>query len=79
MKNNKKTVITFVAVITAIIGVAVAVGAYLKRKAQDISEKLDFDGDLYYEDEDYYDDEVIEDESIDPEEVDEIEDEESVE
>ncbi|MEG0691787.1 MAG: hypothetical protein RR444_01770 [Oscillospiraceae bacterium] len=58
MKNRKKAIITIVAVLTAIIGVAVAVGAYLKRKAEDISEKLDYDGDLYYEDDDYYDDDI---------------------
>ncbi len=59
MKNKKRTVIiTLIAVITAFVGVAVTVGAYLKRKAEDISEKLDFDGDLYYEDEDYFDEEI---------------------
>ncbi|MFZ2537627.1 MAG: hypothetical protein WAX04_01845 [Oscillospiraceae bacterium] len=58
MRNKKRMVITIIAVATAIVGVAVAIGAYLKRKADDISEKLDFDGDLYYEDEDYFDDEI---------------------
>lgn len=58
MKNKKKSIIATIAVITAIIGVVVAVGAYLKKKAEDISEKLDFDGDLYYEDDDYFDEEI---------------------
>lgn len=49
MKNRKK-MITLVAVITAIIGAAVAVGTFLKRNAKSLSEKLDYDGRLYYED-----------------------------
>lgn len=55
MKNKKKSVITLIAVLTAIIGAAVAVGAFLKRKARDISDKLDYDGSLYYEDDDFDD------------------------
>ena len=58
MKNKKKSVITIVAILTAVVGVAVAVGAFLKRKAKDLGEKLDYDGSLYYEDdEDELDDE----------------------
>ena len=55
MKNKKKSVITLIAVLTAIIGAAVAVGAFLKRKARDIGDKLDYDGSLYYEDDDFED------------------------
>lgn len=58
MKNKKRSVIATIAVLTAVVGVIVAVGAYLKKKAVDISEKLDFDGDLYYEDEDYFDEDI---------------------
>lgn len=73
MKNKKRAVITFIAVLTAIVGVGVAVGAYLKRKAEDISEKLDFDGDLYYEDEDYFDDEITAPEKPCNDDVDDVE------
>lgn len=48
--KSKKKVITLVAVLTAIIGAAVAIGAFLKRNAKVIGEKLDYDGNLYYED-----------------------------
>ena len=50
--KDKKKLITLVAVITAIIGATVALAALLKRKAKDIGEKLDYDGSLYYEDDD---------------------------
>lgn len=54
-KSNKKWVIALIAILTAIVGVAVAVGAYLKKKAAVIGENLDFDADFYDEDDDFYD------------------------
>lgn len=57
MKNKKSSLFAKIAIFTAIISAIIAVGVYLKKKAEDISEKLDFDGNLYYddEDEDYFD------------------------
>lgn len=54
-KNNKKfNLIAIIAILTTITGVIVAVFAYLKKKANSINEKLDFDGDIYFEDDDSY-------------------------
>ena len=55
-KNKKKCFVWFFALLAAIVGAAVAVGAYLKKKAEKIGENLDYDGDIYFEDDDYYDD-----------------------
>lgn len=53
MKEKKgKVIVTTIAVITAIVGAAVAVAVYLKKKAEAIGEKLDFDGNIYFEDDD---------------------------
>lgn len=49
--KSKKTWIAVLAVITAIIGALVAVGAFLKRKAKALGDQLDYDGDLYLEEE----------------------------
>ena len=50
MKKNKKAIIVALAAAAVVIGSLVAAFAYLKRKADIIGEKLDFDGDLFYDD-----------------------------
>ena len=49
--KSKKTWIAVLAVFTAVIGAVVAVGAFLKRKAKSLGDQLDYDGDLYLEEE----------------------------
>ena len=56
MKKKKRSWITVIAVFTAIIGAAVAVGTFLKKKAKTIGEQLDYEDSLYYDDEDDYED-----------------------
>lgn len=51
MKKNKKGLVAFLAILTAVVGIAVAIGAYLKKKAEAIGEDLDFDTDFYDDDE----------------------------
>ena len=48
--KKKKSVIVLVAVFTTIVGAVLAVGAYLKRKARDLGDTLDYDGSIYFED-----------------------------
>ncbi len=62
------------AIVTAIVGVAVAVGTYLKKKADAIGENLDFDDDIYCEDDDYYNTDV--DYNLEQEQLSEIDEEE---
>lgn len=54
MKTNskKKSVVTILAILAAVVGAAVAVYTYLKKKAGDIGKQLDYDGNVYYEDDD---------------------------
>lgn len=54
-KNKKRSVIAMIAVLAAVVGAAVALGAFLKKKAAKLGEQLDYDGSLYYEDDDYAD------------------------
>lgn len=54
-EHKKHSIIAAIAITTAIVGGIIAVFVYLKRKADDISNKLDFDSDLYYDDDDYFD------------------------
>jgi hypothetical protein len=56
---KKKSPWKAIAIITAIVGAVVAVASYLKRKSQKISEELDFDNSMYFEDDSSmtYDDE----------------------
>jgi len=51
MKKNRRGLVAFLAILTAVIGIAVAIGAYLKKKAEAIGEDLDFDADFYDDDE----------------------------
>lgn len=53
--NKKLSVIGAIAAVVAILGVVAVVYAYFKKKTDEISDKLDFDGELYYEDDDYFD------------------------
>lgn len=55
MKMKKGTIIAIVAVGAAFLGGLVAFALYLRAKARDLSEKLDFDGDLYDEDDSLFD------------------------
>ena len=50
--KKKKSIVAIVAVLTAVIGALVAIGAYLKRKARDLGDTLDYDGSIYFEDDD---------------------------
>lgn len=50
--SGKKTAITIIAVLAAVIGAAVAVYAFLRKKAEAIGRQLDYDGSIYYEDDD---------------------------
>jgi len=64
---KKKSPWKAIAIITAIVGAVVAVVSYLKRKSQKISEELDFDNSMYFEDDPAmpYDDEEDPSESED--------------
>lgn len=62
-KKSKAPVVVTIAIITAVVGAAVAVYAYLKKKAEIIGEDLDFDADAFAEDDFYPDDMQIEDSS----------------
>lgn len=65
MKKNggKKSVVTILAILAAIVGAAVAVYTFLKKKANDIGKQLDYDGSIYYEDEDMDDEFSSEDDA----------------
>lgn len=66
MRSNRKYFIALIAGITAAVGVIVAIGVYLKKKASIIGEQLDFDPDMY-DDEDYFDaEENLEEEPVEP-------------
>lgn len=57
-KSNKKWIIWLIAGVAALAGIAVAVGAYLKKHAAFLNDTLDYDDELFYEDEDYCEDEL---------------------
>lgn len=54
-KNSKKWVVAVIAILTAIVGAFIAIGTYLKKKAEVVGENLDYDADFYDEEADYYD------------------------
>lgn len=56
-RRNKKWIIVLIAIVTAIVGALVAVGAYLKKKASALGETLDYDADFYDDEDDFYDEE----------------------
>ncbi len=59
--NKKSNWIKIAAILAGIAGVAVAVGVFLKKKSEKISEELDFDNSTYFDDEDSMLNETIED------------------
>lgn len=59
-KGKKRSMIATLAVFTAVVGAGVAIGAFLKKRAKTIGEQLDYDGSLYYEDDDYLDEDDVE-------------------
>lgn len=54
-KSKAKWIIGFLAVVTLLVGAALAIGAYLKKNAAFLSETLDYDDDLFFEDDEYVD------------------------
>lgn len=60
-KKNKKWIIAILAIVTAIVGATVAIGAYLKKKAEVIGETLDYDADFYDDEDEFYDDDMKDD------------------
>ena len=56
-KCGRKSLLAIVAILAAVVGAAVAIGVFLKKKAKSIGDQLDYDGSLYYEDDDYFDEE----------------------
>ncbi len=60
-KKSKKWIIATLAIITAVVGVIVAIGAYLKKKAEVIGETLDYDADFYDDEDEFYDEDVQDD------------------
>lgn len=55
-KSSSKGIFKAIAICAAIAGGLVAVGIFLKRRAEMLNHDLDFDGDLYFEDDEYTDD-----------------------
>ncbi|MEG0571296.1 MAG: hypothetical protein RR497_06595 [Oscillospiraceae bacterium] len=55
MKKKSKTILIAITGITALVGFSVAIATYLRKKAEVIKEELDFDPNIYLEDEDLYD------------------------
>lgn len=47
--SKKKTWVKVIAVASAVVGGAVALAAYLKNKSKRLSEELDFDNSLYFD------------------------------
>lgn len=60
-KRNKKSWVAVLAIFTAIVGAAVAVAMFLKKKTKKFGEEMDYDGSIYYEDDDYLDEDEYED------------------
>lgn len=52
MKKKRKVWIAVAAALAAIVGAAVAVAAFFKKKAKAIGDQLDYDTSVYYDDED---------------------------
>ncbi|MCI5923969.1 MAG: hypothetical protein SOR38_07435 [Oscillospiraceae bacterium] len=52
MKKKRKVWIAVAAALAAIVGAAVAVAAFFKKKAKAIGDQLDYDASVYYDDED---------------------------
>lgn len=57
--NNKIKWVKIAAIATTIVGAAVAVAAFVKSKSKRLSEELDFDNSLYFDDDDTFMDEEI--------------------
>ena len=51
MKKKRKVWIAVAAVLAAIVGAAVAIAAFFKKKAKAIGDQLDYDASVYYDDE----------------------------
>ena len=45
-KSARKSILTIAAIVAAVVGAAVAVGVFLKKKAKTIGEQLDYDGSI---------------------------------
>ncbi len=54
MDNKKKIIIAIAAGAAAVVGAAVAVAAFFRKKAKSISNQLDYDASVYYDDEDAF-------------------------
>ena len=65
-KSARKSILTIAAIVAAVVGAAVAVGVFLKKKATTIGEQLDYDGSIYYEDDDYCQEEEAEEQPAEP-------------
>ena len=52
MKKKRKVWIAVAAALAAIVGAAVAVAAFFKKKAKAIGDQPDYDASVYYDDED---------------------------
>jgi hypothetical protein len=50
--KKKTSWVKILAVLTAVIGAAVAVAGYLKKKSKKLSDELDFDNSMYFDDDD---------------------------
>lgn len=75
MSKKKHGWIKAFAIIAAVVGAAVAVAAFLKKKGKKIREELEFDDDLYLDEEDNFQDDIMEgDETIPMEDHDDDED-----
>lgn len=55
-KRKNHNTFKIIAIVAAVIGALVAVAMFFKRKADELSKDLDFNGDLLFEDDDYLDD-----------------------
>lgn len=55
MKKNGKTLVKILAALAVVAGGVVAAVAFVRRKAKKLGEELDYDGDLYFSDDDYND------------------------
>lgn len=62
---KKKSTWKIIAIVTAIVGALVAIAGYLKAKSKKISDELDFDNSMFFEDDPSmeYDDEEEEEEA----------------
>ncbi len=69
--KKKHTWIKVIAILAAIVGGAVAIAAFLKKKGKKIREELEFDDELYFDDEDMFEDDILNgDATIEPEDAD---------